>query len=268
MTWSVTPHYRISDALMSYLTVARGAKAGGFNTGFGKHRLRRASSADEHVTHYELGARGSSRNGRARFSAAVFHTEYADYQDAAFVAAQFSVGNAEQVKLERGRVRRRDAARREPYGRLPGLRGRPYLCIEQNGPVLPGTSAGRRVSRFVRSVGGASHSSPGLEHSRRRAIRTRRRLGGSVRAPRLVLDRSLQHEFFCGSAPRATADADVGLRIGAQFGDAYESRVWGENLLDEEVTYFDALLNLFNDVSYQSYLAEPRRYGATLRVRF
>jgi hypothetical protein len=28
------------------------------------------------------------------------------------------------------------------------------------------------------------------------------------------------------------------------------------------------VLNLFNDASYQSYFAEPRSYGATLRVRF
>ena len=58
------------------------------------------------------------------------------------------------------------------------------------------------------------------------------------------------------------------LRIGARIGSSYEIVFWAENLLDEDVTVIDSVLNLFNDASYQSFMAEPRRYGATLRVRF
>ena len=99
VTWSVTPSYRISDALMGYFTVARGAKSGGFNTGFGNAPLSSREFGDEDVRHYELGARGTLAHERARFSAAAFYTEYEDFQDAAFIGAQFTVVNVEQVDL-------------------------------------------------------------------------------------------------------------------------------------------------------------------------
>lgn len=50
--------------------------------------------------------------------------------------------------------------------------------------------------------------------------------------------------------------------------DTYELALWGDNLLDEDGAHFDSVLNLFNDASYRSYLAAPRRCGATVRVRF
>ena len=40
----------------------------------------------------------------------------------------------------------------------------------------------------------------------------------------------------------------------------------GENFLDETVVHFDSVLNFFNDASYQSFVALPRRYAVTLRA--
>jgi outer membrane receptor protein involved in Fe transport len=64
------------------------------------------------------------------------------------------------------------------------------------------------------------------------------------------------------------AHFDVGLRLSAALGGRYEFVLWGDNLLNENVAYIDSLLNLFDDASYQSYFAEPRSYGLTLRMRF
>jgi outer membrane receptor for ferric coprogen and ferric-rhodotorulic acid len=67
--------------------------------------------------------------------------------------------------------------------------------------------------------------------------------------------------------PRLTQPAysDISVHAAAQIGKACELTVWGANLLGETVSDFDSLLNLFNDASYQSYLAAPRSYGVTFR---
>ena len=85
---------------MTYLTVTRGGKPGGFNTGFGNAPLSAREFGDETIDHFEIGARALLADGRVRFSVAGFNTEYHDYQDAAFVSAQFSVGNAHRVELK------------------------------------------------------------------------------------------------------------------------------------------------------------------------
>ena len=42
--------------------------------------------------------------------------------------------------------------------------------------------------------------------------------------------------------------------------------LWVDNLLDETLTHSDAVLNLFNDASYQSFMSAPRTYGVTFRI--
>jgi iron complex outermembrane receptor protein len=39
VTWSITPQFRLNEALLAYLTAARGFKSGGFNTHFGNAPL-------------------------------------------------------------------------------------------------------------------------------------------------------------------------------------------------------------------------------------
>lgn len=54
---------------------------------------------DEDIMHYELGVKSELFDGRMRLAASVFATDYDDYQDAAFVGAQFTVGNAGKTEL-------------------------------------------------------------------------------------------------------------------------------------------------------------------------
>ena len=68
LTWSLTPQYRINEDLMTYLTVARGGKSGGFNIGFGNAPLSAREFGDETIDHFEIGARASFANGRVRGS--------------------------------------------------------------------------------------------------------------------------------------------------------------------------------------------------------
>jgi hypothetical protein len=82
------------------------------------------------------------------------------------------------------------------------------------------------------------------------------------------VDRRIPHELL--SDPRLVQDSyrDVALRIGARIGGIYGVVFWADNLLDEQIVNVDAVVNLFNETSYQSFLAAQRGYGATVRMRF
>jgi iron complex outermembrane receptor protein len=268
MTWSVTPQYRFNDALMSYLTVARGAKSGGFNTGFGNAPLSAREFADERIMHYELGARGTIASERGRFSAAVFRTEYENYQDAAFLSAQFSVGNAGEVELEgaelEGVVQLGERLTLDAAISLADL----TYATNTTGMCYPGRAPDGTVPRSCDLSGEHPIDAPvWVTH-----------FGAQYELPvswgncyaRLDWSWSDRYNTSFSADPRLRQEAysDVAVRIGVRFGDSYEVVLWGKNLLNEDVTYIDAVLNLFNDASYQSFIAQPRHYGATVRMRF
>jgi iron complex outermembrane receptor protein len=268
VTWSITPQYRFSDTFMGYLTLARSAKSGGFNTGFGNLPLAAREFADERIRHYEFGLRGTHASGRARFSAAAFYTEYRDYQDAAFVSAQFSVGNAD-LAISRG--------------------------MELDGAVVfaPGITADFAISAvdFAYATNTTGACSPGRipdgtaprscnlsgEHpidapvwSTHLGLLYEHDVSGAELYARLDWSWTDRYNTSFSADPRLVQNdySDVALRIGGRIGSRYEVVLWAENLLDEDVTVIDAVLNLFNDASYHSFMAQPRRYGATVRVRF
>jgi outer membrane receptor protein involved in Fe transport len=100
VSWSLTPQYRWRDTTNFYVTVAQGIKAGGFNTGYGNVPINRRRFKDESITHYESGVKASAMGGKARWAFNVFHTEFEDFQDAAFIGAQYRIENAERADLE------------------------------------------------------------------------------------------------------------------------------------------------------------------------
>ena len=72
--------------------------------------------------------------------------------------------------------------------------------------------------------------------------------------------------------PRLKQDAYswVNLRAGTRWNN-YEVALWVDNLTDETVANFDAVVSLYaapNDGSYQSLLQNPRSYGVTFRVNY
>jgi iron complex outermembrane recepter protein len=267
LTWSVTPQYRFNDDLMAYLTVASGGKSGGFNTGFGNAPLSAREFGDETTDHFEVGARASFADSRIHARIAAFHTEYHDYQDAAFISAQFLVGNADRVDL--------DGAELEGSATL-GVGTTLNLAISFADLTYGSNTTG--VCYPGRTPDGSLPGSCDMtgEHP--------------INAPPWMISASLQREtpvnwgtFFAridvswndryntsfSADPRLIQQSrfDVGMRLGARISDRYECVLWGTNLLDETLTQIDAPLNLFNDTSYQSFMSAPRTYGLTLRIR-
>lgn len=268
VSWLLTPQFRISEALLSYLTISRGAKFGGFNTGFGNAPLAAREFGDERITHVELGARGTFAEQRARFSAAAFYTNYKDYQDAAFLSAQFSVGNVDEVELRgvelEGTVSLGERLSLDVALSLADL----TYASNTTGMCFPGRTPDGTAPRSCDLSGEHPAMAPVW------AAHVGAQYGHPVDWGTLYarLDWSWTDEYNTSFSadPRLVQNAysDVAVRIGARFGDSYELVLWGKNLLDARVSYLDPVLNLFNDTSYQSYLAPSRRYGATFLARF
>ena len=202
------------------------------------------------------------------FNAAAFYTEYQDYQDAAFVSAQFSVGNADQVDL-RG-LELESALLIGEHLQIDLAISVADLTYATNttGMCYPGRTPDGTAPRSCNLSG--EHPIHAPVWATHFGVEYERQVSWADLYARLDWSWSDHYHTSFSADPRLVQQPydDVALRVGARFGRSYELVLWGDNLLDEEVAYFDAVLNLFNDSSYQSYLAAPRRYGATVRVRF
>lgn len=91
-SWRVTGAYRITDDLLSYLTVSRGYKAGGYNDQTGTSGLLVPALTrpvdPEFATNYELGLKFETADGRLRFNPTAFLVRYSDAQRAANVITE------------------------------------------------------------------------------------------------------------------------------------------------------------------------------------
>ncbi len=91
-SWRVTGAYRFTDDLLSYLTVSRGYKAGGYNDQTGTSGLLVPALTrpvdPEFASNYELGFKYETPNGRLRFNPTVFVARYKDAQRAANVITE------------------------------------------------------------------------------------------------------------------------------------------------------------------------------------
>jgi outer membrane receptor protein involved in Fe transport len=251
---------------MTYATIARGSKPGGFNNAFGNAPLPAREFGDESIRHYELGTRVAA--GTAYLGVTAFRTEYRDYQDAVFAMTQFSVGNVEQLNLSGFELavgaalgERTDVDLTASYADAKYARHTAGMCYPGRIPdgSLP-ASCDLSGARPINAPPWELHL--GLAHELPVSWGT---IFG--RLDWLWTDR---YQTSFSADPNALQDAhhDVAARIGTRFGKHYEITLWGRNLLDENVVQITALLNFFNDASSQSFLGEPRSYGLTLRARF
>ena len=204
LTWSVTPQWFATDTTMLFATLAHGFKSGGFNIGFGRLPVADREFQDEDVEHFEIGVKSELGDGRVRLAASAFQTDYNDYQDAAFIGTQFTVGNAEKVELDGVEVE--GTAVLTPALTLDFAASYADLVYASNthGACRPGFVPNSRTTprrlRFERRAPRqrtAAKDSPGL------VIRETHELGRSLRARGLVHDERIQHDFFRGPPPRA-----------------------------------------------------------------
>ncbi len=267
LTWSLTPQYRINKDLMTYLTVARGGKSGGFNIGFGNAPLSAREFGDETIDHFEIGARASFANGRVRGRVAAFRTEYHDYQDAAFVSAQFLVGNVDRVELQGAELEGSAILGAGTTLDLAVSFADLVYASNTSGVCYPGRASDGSVPGSCGLTG--EHPIDAPPWMVNASVQHERSVSWGKLFGRLDVSWNDQYDTSYSADPRLIQEPrfNVEMRVGARIGERYECALWVDNLLDEKLTQIDSVLNLFNDASYQSFMSAPRTYGVTLRIR-
>ena len=266
-TWSLTPQYRFNDEVMAYLTAAKGGKSGGFNTGIGNAPLSAREFGDETTNHFEIGARASLGNGQVQARVAAFHTEYHDYQDAAFISAQFLVGNADRVELKGAELEGSAILGAGTTLNLAVSYADLTYASNTTGVCYPGRVPDGTLPGSCDLTGEHPIDAPPWMISA--SLQREQPVSWGNLFARIDASWNDRYSTSFSADPRLVQKPrfDMGLRLGARISERYEYVLWVDNLLDEKLAQIDAPLNLFNDASYQSFLSEPRTYGLTLRIR-
>jgi iron complex outermembrane receptor protein len=271
VTWSVTPEWRVTDDMMLFATAAHGFKSGGYNIGFGRLPIAQREFADEDIMHYEAGVKSELFSGQMQLSGSVFQTNFDNYQDAAFVGGQFTVGNAEKTRLEGAELEAKallgsrvttDAS--VSYADLryvTNTHGQCYPRRPSDSPTTP-TACVLSGEHPVNAPEWKTHL--GVQYDQPVSF-------GSLFA-RADWSWTSEYNTSFSADPRLKQAAYdwINLRAGVTFGKV-DAVLWVENLTNETVVNLDPVVTLYaaqTDGSYQSLLQDARSYGVTLRAKF
>jgi outer membrane receptor protein involved in Fe transport len=274
--------YRFTDDVMTYVSYARGYKAGGFNL----DRERTGSSAlnpgtpggaavdtDTHfekelVDSYELGAKTQWADDSLLLNAAVFYQDYQDFQLNTFTGIQFIVTSLPQVVSQGIDL---DTVWYTPLEQLSIQGGVTYTETEIKDF---GTAAAFfRPERKNDTLSFAPKWMASLSATFEQPI-------GSALLFRTNVGAKYTSEYNTGSNldPRKIQDALtlVNARIGIGSADEiWTIEAWAQNLTDEEYyqVAFDATLQGSSATAVatstiDAFLGAPRTYGLTARFRF
>jgi iron complex outermembrane receptor protein len=267
VTWSFTPQYYLSDKSMLFVTAASGFKSGGFNVGFGSIPVNSREFLDETVMHYEVGIKTTSGTGRLQADASAFHTEYRNYQDAAFVGAQFTVGNAQKVSLNGFESNISALLGQGTTANLATSYAVLKYVEDFNGQCYPGRTPDSPTDPTACNLSGtrpnnapAWRTSFGLQYDNHATF-------GDFYA-RTDWSWTGAYNTSFSADPRLVQPSYSWLRFrtGVRRKNV-EVALWMDNVLNATVADTDAVLNLYaGDGSYQSFLQHGRSFGVTFRM--
>jgi len=258
-------NYDLTDTTRTYLRVARGFKAGGFNpslaalqgdgAALGSEFLR---YGDETLLNYELGLKGIWANGSLQADLALFYMDRKDAQLSqssqqvpfdpnSFVFVTYN-GAADVYGLEVAGSWQLTSAW-ELHGTL-GLLDTEVQASEKTADISP-NAIGRDLAhapRYTANVGASYFSETGW-------------------FGRLDLNAVDSFYFDISHNQKSRAYQTVNLRIGKSWGQ-WSLSAWGRNLFDEDYAtrgfYFGVEPPDFAPVTYTRF-GTPRTYGLTLR---
>ncbi len=275
LTWSITPQYALTDDVNLFATVAHGFKSGGFNIGWGRTPLVDASGNnprefdDESVMHYEAGVKSTLLDGAMQLAVSAFYTEYEDYQDAAFISQQFSVGNAEMAELK-GAEAEGKVLLGEHLSADFAISYADFSYDEYTGGLCyPGRAPDYAATGTCDLSGEHPVNAP--EWTTHLGLMYETDVSWGDVYARADWAWSDEYNTSSSADPRLVQDAYswVNFRLGTHIADNYEVVAWVDNALDEDVVNFDAQLALFGaDKSYQTFRQASRSWGVTLRAEF
>jgi len=277
VTGTVKLSYKVTDDALTYVSYARGYKAGGFNLDRGGLNnavfgiLDPTTAPDpsnlefgeETVDAFELGLKTSWFDGTLNANLALFHSQFDDYQLNTFNGLNFVVENIEEVKSSGVEFDLLSS----PIDGLVLQGGVTYAdtrfgdditstIVSSNGRGI----AGRRLPLAPLWVGTASITYgaplPGLPLRGFGHVDLRYDSGSNTGSD---LDpEKIQEEFVLVNARLGVATLD----------ETWELEVWSRNIFDEEYIQvgFDQFAQLNN--SFGAFLGDPRTFGVTLRATY
>ncbi|HEY0685999.1 MAG TPA: TonB-dependent receptor [Steroidobacter sp.] len=283
--WSGTAKiaYRFTDDVMSYLSYAKGYKAGGFNlyrertgnfilnpgTPGGPVVDTDTSFDKETVDSYELGVKTQWADNSLLLNGAVFYQDYTDFQLNTFTGLQFIVTSLPQVVSQGVDL---DFVWYTPLEQLSFQGGVTYAdtTIEDFGTAI----AFFRPEREDDQLSFAPEWSGSLSATYEQPIGNNLLIRGNIGA-------RYTSEYNTGSNldPRKMQDAMTLVNARLGFGAADEKwmvEVWSLNVTDEDYyqVIFDATLQgssaggAASTSTVNGFLGAPRTYGVTARFKF
>lgn len=291
--WSGTlkAAYRFSEHWMSYLSGARGYKAGGFNLdrvqtsngnssgGAGILPVDDTSFSGEFVDSYELGTKTTWADGNLLLNATLFYQQYDDFQLNSFLGTSFVVRSIPEV-VSKGvdtEIIWQPAAVRGLF-----LQGGVTYADTRYGDTIPGAD----FSPLPATNPGALYKLPGShlsfapEFSGSASATYEYPFGNSLVA-RFNVGAKYSSKFNTGSDLDPEKEQDAYTIVNARIGLGSASKrwlveLWGQNVFDEDYVQvgFDGPLQTSNSVpgdprnTYNAFLGSPATYGVTLRVAY
>lgn len=267
--------YHWDEHVMTYLSGARGYKAGGFNldrvqsaTGLNDHTtgvrpVNDTSFAPEFVNSYELGAKTTWLDGNLLANAALFHEEFSGYQLNEFLGTSYTVLSIPQVRSQGVDTTVEWQASKNLLLRV--------------GVTYNDARVGDNIPGSAFAPGGVNAKLPGAQvplssyWSDTASVTYEHPLTTSL------LGRfSLSAKYVSSANAGATLDPKlyqaghtvVNARLGIS-GDnkAWSVDLWAQNLTNTkyaQVTFAAPI----QTGSYDAFLAPPRTFGATFRMSF
>ncbi|MGH8031185.1 MAG: TonB-dependent receptor [Luteimonas sp.] len=291
--WSGTlkAAYRFNEHWMSYLSAARGYKAGGFNLdrvqtsnglssgGAGIVPVDDTSFPGEFVDSYELGTKTTWADGNLLLNATLFYQTYDNFQLNSFLGTSYVVRSIPEV-VSKGV----DTEILWQPATVKGLllQGGITYADTRYGDTIPGAD----FSPLPAANPGQLYKLPGSrlsfapEFSGSASATYEWAFGNSLLA-RFNIGTKYMSKFSTGSDldPEKEQDAYtvVNARVGIGSRDKrWTVELWGQNIFDEEYAQvgFDAPLQTSNAIpndprnTYGAFLGAPATYGVTLRVAY
>jgi len=268
---SLRAAYRWNDSVMTYGSFARGYKAGGFNLDrvqsgnalssgtSGILPVNDTAFPGEFVDAWELGAKTTWADGNLLLNAALFRSEYSDFQLNSFLGTSYVVRSIPELVSQGVDA---ELVWQPPIAGLQMQAGMTYTDAEYGDEPLPDADLALlpgNVASFApewQFTGSVTYEWP----------------MGDTLVGRANLGARYTSEYNTGSDldPQKLQDSYtlVNARIG--FGDpgrGWMLELWAQNLTDE--TYlqvgFDAPLQTG---SWNGFLGAPRTYGVTFRLTY
>lgn len=269
--WSGTlkAAYRWNDSFMTYLSGARGYKAGGFNLarvqsgdgttggGSGIFPVTDTSFPGEFVNSFELGAKTTWADGNLLLNAALFHSKFTDYQLNTFSGISWVVDSIPELTTKGVDV---DLLWQTPLSGLTLQGAATYTKAKYGDQLLPDPV-------LVDLPGSTASFAPKWAASGGLAYQWN---FSSTMMGRFNINARYSSDYGASGLPgaqfvqKAYTLVDARLNVGA-INKKWSVELWGKNLTNR--VYAQAMFNpALQSPSVGAFLAAPRTYGVTLHA--